>query len=94
MIDGFRNEKVYLQCKKKFSRTILVYCDCPYKTQIERIMKRDGVDKIQATKLAAKKIEKESKKLRKYADIIFTHKSQTQEVINQIKELASRVNYL
>jgi len=94
VIDGFRNEEVYIQCKKKFSKTILVYCDCPYKIQIERIMKRDGVNKIQATKLAAQKIEIESKKLRKYADIIFTNKDQPQKVIKQIKVLVSKVDHL
>ena len=78
IIDGFRSEKVYLQCKKKFQKTILIYCDCSFKTQIKRIIKRDGINKLQATILTLRKIERASKKLRKYADIIFTPPSRPQ----------------
>ena len=92
VLDGFRNEKVYLQCKKKFPKIILIYCCCPYKIQINRIIKRDKIKKNEVTKIISQKTEIVSKKLKKHADIIFTPEKKSEEIIKEIKELIKKLS--
>lgn len=87
IIDGVRHFAVYKRIIELFSETILIYCDCNVRTQIDRILLRDGIKKKEAIKIVSHPTEKYIQELKLYADIIYRSESDISAILNKLDKL-------
>jgi len=87
IIDGLRHIPVYEHIVELFPETILVYCKCDVRTQINRIVSRDKITKEETIKIVSHSTEKYIQELEPYAHIVYQSDSNMQDIIRQIDKL-------
>ncbi len=79
----FENEEINKKYKLFFDEIWLVYSD--FKTQVERLMKRDGIDRNYAIEKISSQISVEEKK--KKSDVIIENSGDISKTYEQVDEL-------
>ena len=91
VLDGVRHVKIYGYMTKKFSGTILVYCDCDEEAQIVRLRTRDGICEEDAKQIISHATEAGVEDLRAIAHMVFQPHSVLDEFIRELEDFASRM---
>ncbi len=87
ILEGLRHVGVYHALSGMFPHHVLIFCDCDERTQIERIVARDGADRETAARIIAHETEREVAQLKELAHLVWQYPSDLQAFLAQ---LASR----
>lgn len=91
VLDGVRHIKIYGYMAKKFSNTILVYCDCDEETQIVRLRTRDGIRENDAKQIISHTTESGVENLRAIAHMVFQSNFMLDEFLHELNNFISRM---
>lgn len=86
----FENEEINKKYKLFFDEIWLVYSD--FKTQVERLMKRDGIDRNYAIEKISSQISVEEKK--KKSDVIIENSGDISKTYEQVDELVKGLKWI
>lgn len=91
IIDGLRHKDIYGHIIGMFPQTLLVYCDCDLKTQISRMIARDGIGENEARQILSHETEMHVEGLRAVAQLVFQPDDRVEDFIKQLDDYISQM---
>ena len=74
-----------------FPRTLLVYCDCDLKTQISRMVTRDGIGESEARQILSHETEMHVEGLRAVAQLVFQPDDRVEDFLKGLNGFISQM---
>ena len=91
IIDGLRHVEIYGHILRMFPQALLVYCDCNLKTQISRMITRDGIGENEAKQILSHETEMHVEGLRAVAQLIFQPNDRVENFMKGLDGLISQM---